>query len=185
MIEEPRNERLARLAELAARLPWPLPRFREPHLSGALARSIDALLANVARGHGALDIAIGEHLAALEIGDRVLRLGFVSIRDYAREMHGIPASTAEKMARFARRLRDCPTLRAAVRDGDVTVRQAEAILPLARGDAEPYWGERARRGETVRELKAAVKGGGASPPEDAEEEWNRLCLEVPPERRGP
>src|ERR671935_230771 len=91
------------------------------------------------------------------------------------------ASTAEKMARFARRLRDCPVLRAAVRDGDVTVRQAEAVLPLARGEAESYWVERARKGDTVRELKAAVKRAGGTYLEEAEEEWNRLCVEVPPE----
>ena len=80
MTEELRNpsDRLAALAELGARLQWPLPRFRDPHLCAALARSIDALLANVARGHGVLDIAIGEHLDALERGGRVLRLGFVS-----------------------------------------------------------------------------------------------------------
>src|SRR5437868_434778 len=126
------DPRLADLAKHAAMLQWPLPRFRDPHLCGALARSIDVLLANVARGHGALDISIGEHLDALGIGNRVLRLGFVSVGDYAREMLGIPASTAQKMARFARRVRECPQLRAVVRSGEVTVRQAEAVLPVAR-----------------------------------------------------
>ena len=86
---------------------------------------VDQLLTRVARGRGALDIAIGEALLALRIGDRALQLGYCGIGDYAREQLGIAASTAHKMARLARGLRDRPLLRDAVWTGEVTARQAE------------------------------------------------------------
>src|SRR2546427_13100373 len=89
-------------------------------------------------------------------------------------MLGIPASTAQKMARFARRLRDCPLLAEAVRSGEVSVRQAEAVLPVARGEAEADWGARARK-ETVRALQAAEKDPGGRDTE-ADEHVDRLCI---------
>ena len=70
-------------------------------------------------------------------------------------------------------------LRAAVRLGEVSVRQAEAVLPVAHGEAEATWVARARL-EKVRALKAAVKEPAA--PED-EEKWTRMRTEVPPELR--
>jgi len=60
---------------------------------------VERLLTRFARGRGALDVAIGEGLLALGIGDRALRLGYCGIGDYARERLGIAASTAQKMAR--------------------------------------------------------------------------------------
>ncbi len=56
---------------------------------------IDGLLSRVARSHGALDVAIGERLAVLAAGDRVLRLGYSSIGDYALERLGIAFGTAK------------------------------------------------------------------------------------------
>jgi hypothetical protein len=52
---------------------------------GEAALVVDRLLVRVARSRGALDVAIGERLAALALGDRTLRLGFASLGDYARE----------------------------------------------------------------------------------------------------
>src|SRR5512139_1192784 len=46
---------------------------------------VDGLLTRVARGRGALDVAIGEVLAELAAGDRLLRLGWSCLGDYARE----------------------------------------------------------------------------------------------------
>ncbi len=57
----------------------------------------EALLAQVARAHGALDLAIGEGLAAMCLGDRLIRLGFSCLGDYARELLGIRERTAEGM----------------------------------------------------------------------------------------
>src|SRR4051794_18280127 len=75
-------------------------------------------------------------------------------RDYARERLGIAASTAQKMARLSRQLRDLPLLRAAVCAGEVSTRAAEAVVPVAKGEHEAAWVARARH-DTVRGLKAA------------------------------
>ena len=47
------------------------------------------------------------------------------------------------------------------------MRQAEAVLPVARGEAEADWVARARK-ETVRTLQAAVKDPGGRDPEEDE-----------------
>jgi hypothetical protein len=139
------GEQLEKLPAAATLLQWPLPRERDEVVCHEAVRVIDALLVRVARGRGALDVALGEGLAALSVGDRVLRLGYAGIGDYARERLGIAASTAQggagfardgrspqggalEMVRFARELRDRPLLLAAVRAGEVSVRRAEAVL---------------------------------------------------------
>ncbi|MFL5308827.1 MAG: HNH endonuclease [Myxococcales bacterium] len=175
------DARLRQLSSAASLLGWPLPRVRTEVERFAVVRAIESLLALVARGHGALDVAIGERLASLATGDRTLILGYAGIGDYAREELGINASTAQKMARLARELRSRPLLRAAVRAGEVSVRQARAVLPLARGEAEAHWVERAREG-TVRALQDAVKnatGGGA----EEDEEYVCVRIRLPPELR--
>ncbi|HYV67769.1 MAG TPA: HNH endonuclease signature motif containing protein, partial [Myxococcales bacterium] len=93
----------------------------------------------------------------------------------------IPASSAQKMMRRSRELRDRPLLRAAVRAGEVRLRHADAVLPLARGEAEAYWVARAKV-ETVRALAKAVRGSSAEEPDEDEE---RVCvrLDMPPELR--
>ena len=158
------------------------PERRRGLLCHEAAVRVDGLLTRFARGRGALDVAIGEGLVALGIGDRALQLGYSGISDYAREQLGIAASTAHKMARLARGLRDRPFLREAVWTGEVTARQAETMLPVARGDNEASWVARARAGETVRELKAAVKAAtGAEAEQD--EEWERVSVPLSPEAR--
>jgi hypothetical protein len=176
------KERLEKLGAAAALLQWPLPRERDEGVCHEAVRMIDALLVRIARGRGALDVAIGEGLDALSVGDRVLRLGYAGIGDYAREQLGIAASSGQKMARFARELRERPLLRAAVRAGEVSMRRAEAVLPVARGDAEAAWVARAR-GETVRALKAAVRGCGQSQSFEDEDRWTHVRVQVPPEVR--
>src|SRR3954470_21805874 len=143
---DPLEAHLAALANAASILDWPLPRERDEATCHELARLVDALLVRVARGRGALDVAIGEALDVMGGGARSLKLSYSGIGDYAREELGIAASTAQKMARFARALRQRPLLREAVRAGEVTVRAAEAVLPKAKGDAEAAWVERARAG---------------------------------------
>src|SRR5512139_2895376 len=46
----------------------------------------ETLLAQVARIEGALELELADGLAALGIGDRLIRLGFSNLRDYAREV---------------------------------------------------------------------------------------------------
>jgi len=169
------------LAKVAAMLEWPLPRERDEAVCAEAARVVDRLLAPFARGRGAVDVAIGEGLDLLSKGDRVLRLGYSGIGDYARERLGIAASTARKMARLARELRDRPLVRLAVQSGEMSVRQAEAVLPVARGDDEASWVARARM-DTVRGLKVAVKDPDAPEPED-DEEWGRLSMPLSAEAR--
>jgi len=162
-------------------LEWPLPRERDEAVCYEAVRAVESLLVRVGRCQGALDVAIGDGLDALGRGDRVIRLGFSGTGDYVRERLGIPASTAQKMARLARELRSRPLLRAAVREGGVSVRAAEAVLKVAQGEAEAFWVARART-ERVRALMAAVKEpGGLEPAED--ERWMRLRAGVPAEGR--
>src|SRR3954470_17932900 len=119
-VSDSHDAHLEALAKAAAILDWPLPRERDEAVCREAARVIDALLVRVARGRGALDVALGEALDVLATGNRVVRVGYSGIGDYAREKLGIAASTAQKMVRFARQLRQRPLLRAAVRAGEVT-----------------------------------------------------------------
>ena len=162
-------------------LPSRLPRMRDLAERFEMARLLDAVSVGVARGHGAFDVALGDDLDALSKGDRVLRLGFSGVPDYGRERLDIPASSVQKLMRRARALQERPLLRAAVRAGEVSVCRADAVLPLARGEAEAYWVARARA-ETVRALRNAVKGASA---EERDEDEDYVCvrLDIPPESR--
>jgi hypothetical protein len=143
---------------------------------------LDRLLVRVARGHGALDVALGNGLAALAQGDRALQLGYSSIGDYAYERLDIKPRSAQAMARLARELRARPLLREAVHRGEVSVRKAQAVLSLAIGAAEAEWVARART-ETVRALEAAARARSTAL-ESAEEEWERIEVALPPEGRA-
>lgn len=172
------DARLEAVAAAAAPLPSRMPRLRDPAICRRSAQAIDALLVNVSRGHSALDLAIGEGLHALSLGDRAMDLKYSNVYDYAREELGIAASTAAKMERLAERLADFPVLREAVLRGELTVRKAEIIAPIAvRGDEVRWvlWG----KAETVRSLKVKV----ARPRESDEEDWRRFSAEVAPEKR--
>jgi hypothetical protein len=170
--------RLQAVANAAAPLGPRIPRVRDPAIGRWIARAMDALLRNVSSGCGALDVALGEGLDALTVGRRAMDLSYSNIGDYAREELGINASTAVKMARLARRLRERPALREAVRRGEVSARKAEIIAPVAMDDDGSRWILRAKA-ETVRSLKVAVK----APPEPDEEEWVNLCAEVSPKKQ--
>src|SRR5690242_5056277 len=105
------DERLLALESVARLLKFPLPRCRDQRTCWELARIVDGVLTNVARGHGALELAIGECLEALAVGGRVFDVGgYCNVPDYARERHGIPAKTAVKLMRFSRELRKRPLL---------------------------------------------------------------------------
>ena len=85
------------------------------------------------------------------------------------------------MARLSRELRSRPLLRAAVRAGEVRPRNAQTVLPVAVGEAEAEWVERARV-ETVRALEKAVRAARAGGEED--EEWTRFRVRLSPEDRA-
>jgi hypothetical protein len=85
------------------------------------------------------------------------------------------------MARLSRELRARPVLRAAVRAGEVRIRSAQTVLPVAVGGAEAAWTARARA-ETVRALEEAVRAARAS--EGEADEWTRLRVRLSPEDRA-
>jgi hypothetical protein len=169
---------LDEIARVAARLECG-DRPRSDEERARLARSVDSLLVRVARGRNALDIAIGERLDAMRVRGHAARLGFSTDGEYVRERHGESPSSAQKLRRFSRDLRGSPLLWQAVRAGQVTRRQAEAVLPVARGPDEALWVERARTG-TVRGLKQAVKGLSE---EEEDQSWKLFAAEIPAEYR--
>jgi hypothetical protein len=134
-------------------------------------------LAQLSRAAGALDLSIGDGLAALCLGERLISLGFSCLRDYAREALGMGERKAQTLAHLSRELRARPLLQAALRAGEVRIRAAETVLPVAVGEAEPAWVERARR-ETVRALAEAVREARerADPAED--EDWGRFRVHL-------
>jgi hypothetical protein len=140
----------------------------------------ERLLAWSARARGAMDLAIAEGLHALRQGDRLAELGF-RLDDYAREVLDLGKRAAESLARLGAELRTRPLLREALRSGRVGLRAAETVLPVAKGEAEALWVERAAR-RTVRELEEAVRRTGA--PEEDEEEWLRLRTQLTDTERG-
>ena len=172
---------LGGIAELAATLEPPAPHELPDLRREEAAYLLDGLLVRVAHARGAIDVAMGELLADLDVGGRMLSLGFSGIADYGREVLGLRESTARNLARLARALRERPLLRAAVWRGEVTSRKAETILSVARGDDEAAWVERARR-ETVRALRASVRATVAASSEE-DEIWSRLEVSLTPEHR--
>ena len=133
------ERRLEMATKSASALGSRIPRFRDPGLALTVARGLDMLLCNIAVGRNALELAIGDGLAALEIGRRAMDLKYSNIGDYAREELGLNASTAAKMARLARRLHERPLLREAARRGEISLRKAEVIVLAAAGDRQAEW----------------------------------------------
>jgi hypothetical protein len=123
--------------------------------------AFERVLARSSRSAAALDLAIGDGLAALTVGDRLMRLGFRCLGDYAQQIHGIGKRTAETAVQLSRGLETRPLLRAAAWAGLVTPRAALTVLPVATGEAEAGWVERAKR-ETIRALEQAVREARAA-----------------------
>jgi len=89
------DARLHKLASAASLLQWPLPRVRNEVERFSLVRAIETALVLVARGHGAIDLAIGERLDALSIGDRTLVLGYAAFASRC-PRSSVPSSTRPK-----------------------------------------------------------------------------------------
>ena len=94
------------VAERAFALEVPFAHEVKSVLRDEAATLLDRLLTRVARSRGALDVAVGDRLAALAVGDRVLRLGYSGIGDYGRERLGMSGRTAQELTQLARELRD-------------------------------------------------------------------------------
>ena len=165
------ERRLDLVTRAAASLGSRIPRIRDPRLALVIARGLDMLLCNISVGYNALELAIGDGLAALETGRRAMDLKYSNIGDYAREEHGMNASTAVKKVRLSRRLRERPLLREALRLGEITPRKAEVIARVAVGEQEAQWVLRAKV-EPVRALQKAVN---APPDPDDEPLLSATC----------
>jgi hypothetical protein len=139
-LPDPLDAHLAALANAAAILEWPLPRERDEATCHELAGLVDALLVRVARGRGALDIAVGEALDVLSAGARVCRLGHSGIGDHARERLGI----AERIS--------CVALRRQLQHGEDT-------RMCARGEFE-VWAPRRVAAVIAQAFSAARKAAG-------------------------
>jgi hypothetical protein len=178
---------------VAAQQPWPAPCVLPPLPvldRGALvdlqngdreADWTEAQAAAAARSRGALDLAVGDGLAAMQRGERLIRLGYSCLGDYAREVLGILERTAQDMAHLSRELAKRPLLRAAVWKGEVCVSRAEAVMTVAIGEAEAKWVDLARD-LSVRTLEMLVRAERGAPVE--EEEWRRFVARLSPEQRA-
>ncbi|HET9598166.1 MAG TPA: HNH endonuclease signature motif containing protein [Anaeromyxobacteraceae bacterium] len=124
-------------------------------------------LASAARAQGALEVQLAEGLDALRRGDRLARLG-CHLDDYAREVLDLGRRAAEGLAALGAGLRTRPLLRDALRSGRVRLRAAQAVLPVAGGEAEAAWVEWAASA-TVREIEAAVRRARSGDPEPDED----------------
>jgi hypothetical protein len=100
---------LGGIAELAATLEPPAPHELPDLRREEAAYLLDGLLVRVAHARGAIDVAMGELLADLDVGGRLLSLGFSGVADYGREVLGLRESTARNLARMARALREGPS----------------------------------------------------------------------------
>jgi hypothetical protein len=169
-------------------------RPREPHqhpdlLGGEALIPFERILAGVARGREAVDLAIGEGLRALEDRDGLMDLGFSKMTDYAREKLGLAATTARDKVKLARGLETRPLLREAVRSGRLSPRKALEVLPVARGEGEKPWLLLAAA-SSVRELRRAVARArgqpveGAAPESPDDERWKLLSLPLRAEDRA-
>jgi hypothetical protein len=130
------------------------------------ARQVDAELARLARGRGAIDLALGDALLVLFEGDRLQRLGYARRKDYARERLGVSPRLMFSWLELARELRSRPILRRAVIAGVVTRRKALLVAPVASGDAELAW-TAAAMACSCADLELRVREAGAAPGLDA------------------
>ncbi|HET9597742.1 MAG TPA: glycosyltransferase [Anaeromyxobacteraceae bacterium] len=144
------------------------------------ADAYERALASAARAQGALEVKIAEGLAALRHGDRLARLG-CHLDDYAREVLDVGKRAAETLAAMGAGLRTRPLLREALRSGRVRLRAAQTVLPIAVGEAEAEWVQRAAIC-TVRELEVAVRRArsGEQQPDD---DWLRFGVRLEDDER--
>jgi hypothetical protein len=129
----------------------------------------ERVLAQVARVEAALELALGEGLLALGKGDRLVALGFSRLSDYAAEILDLKERTAQALVQLVRELRSRPLLRAALLAGEVRLRHAQVVLPVAVGEDEAGWVEaaprdRARPGSVGTDRARGRRAGGGVAP---------------------
>jgi len=138
------------------------------------ALELDAAAVRLVRGESPLGLAVGETLARLADGDRLLRMGYSRLADYGRERLGMPPRTLFLLLQLARGAATRPLLRRAIAAGALTPRKALAVLPVVDRDERAWVG--AALTSSLGALERAVRDGGGIPPPSCEAEALRLAM---------
>jgi len=144
------------------------------------AHTIDESAASVAKGRGAIDLALGETFVELCVGDRLIDLGCSRLVDYAYERLGMPKRTTYMLRKLATGLASRPLLRKAVAVGAVSARKALTVMSVAVGDDEAAW-TGAAMNMTIAALERRIKDAGGEV--DRSFEVETLILAMSPERQ--
>ena len=142
--------------------------------------TIDLRAALVAKGRGAIDLALGETFVELCKGDRLIDLGCSRLVDYAYERLGIPKRTTFMLRKLATGLASRPLLRKAVAVGAVSARKALTVMSVAVGEDEAAW-TGAAMNMTIAALERRIKDAGGEV--DRSFEVETLILAMSPERQ--
>jgi len=148
------------------RHPWTYNDFHAHRRPYPWVARTDMELVRLARGAGALRLAIGEGLAVLRRRALDLELGFSSNGAYAFERLGQRPRWADDTRRVAERLADLPALRDAVRSGELGWSMAEFLARHATAETERDLLEEARA-LTFRALRERLGRAAAGSSADA------------------
>ena len=140
----------------------------------------DAALGRVVFGRGALDLAIGEILHRLDRGNRLIRLGYSRLVDYARERLGLPARSAFQLLRLARGLHGRPFLRRALVAGAITRSKALTILPVSFGPQQERLWVAAAMTSSLQQLEEGLRHLGKEPPQGSSFQAQGIWLRMSP-----
>ncbi len=132
-------------------------------------RGLDEELLRLSRGMSTVRLRVGALLEALASPGGHHELGFSSLEAYARERCERTGRWAADTRALARRLAKLPALRQALGRGQIGWSVAELLARHVTAESELAWLERARN-MTVRELRAALRGGGSQAESSAEED---------------
>ncbi|MGC4000220.1 MAG: HNH endonuclease signature motif containing protein [Anaeromyxobacter sp.] len=138
-------------------------------------------LVHLARAQGRFDALIAEGLHQMQRGNRLAELGY-HLRDYGREMLDLGERATRGLAALGRALRERKVLRAALWSGDLKLRAAQVIVPVAKGEAEAEWVEKARQ-YTVRALELEVRAVAGAPPDDEDAPLYRILAQTTEDER--
>jgi len=133
-------------------------RFRNarwPDLPLEEMKRLDARLARLGRGLGAMRLRVGEGLLHLDTAGGVKALGYPNIESYCREALGRTGRWGTDVRVLARRLAILPKCREAVVAGRLTTSMVELVARVATPLDEAEWVERAET-MTVRAMRAEL-----------------------------
>jgi hypothetical protein len=133
-----------------------------------LAIRLDAAAFRLAKGRGALDLAVGEALDLLFTGGRLRKLGWSRQVDFARERLALPPRSMYAFLELAREVVDLPGLRLAVVRGEVSPLKARAVAPALRREPErEAFLLHVARTRTLPEIERILEDLGEEVPEDS------------------